>query len=148
MLRSVITGFVFSACLLLARPAHSQDMLLDPAEIVEYYYTVNDTFHKAIEDQDLPAFQRLLKQGVSLTYEEGDQTPLMRAARVGSLSIVRLLVAHKADVNAISSTGATALMTAADMGQTQIVKYFLSKGARVNVVDKNGLTALERVMHF
>lgn len=36
---------------------------------------------------------------------KGDCTPLMEAASAGFVEIVRLLVAHRADVNAQSSSG-------------------------------------------
>lgn len=36
---------------------------------------------------------------------KGDITPLMAAANGGHVKIVKLLLAHKADVNAQSSTG-------------------------------------------
>lgn len=38
---------------------------------------------------------------------KGDITPLMAAANGGHVKIVKLLLAHKADVNAQSSTGYT-----------------------------------------
>lgn len=111
--------------------------------MLDHVYKINEAFHQAIEDQDLPAVQRLLDQGASLSFEEGAQTPLMRAARLGSLPIVRLLVEHKADVNAVSEkNGMTALMAAIYFVKPANVNYLLSKGAKVNVAEEHGLTPL------
>jgi len=44
---------------------------------------------------------------------KGDCTPLMEAASAGHVDIVRLLIAHGADVNAQSSSGMSFLVHAA-----------------------------------
>jgi ankyrin repeat domain-containing protein 17 len=43
---------------------------------------------------------------------KGDCTPLMEAASAGHVDIVRLLIAHGADVNAQSSSGKSVLVDA------------------------------------
>lgn len=51
---------------------------------------------------------------------KGDCTPLMEAASAGHTDIVRLLIAHGADVNAQSSSGNTPLMYACAGGHEEV----------------------------
>jgi hypothetical protein len=67
-------------------------------------------------------------------------SPLMNA--VEDLEMVKLLIAHGADVNQKNFRGATALMGAAAAGPPSVVKYLIEKGADVNARDKDGVTAL------
>lgn len=70
----------------------------------------------------------------------GGSTPLMHAAAVGSIEVMRLLLDRKAGVNASNAAGLTALM----MSVTDIekVRLLLDRGADVNAVTKRGRTAL------
>lgn len=67
-------------------------------------------------------------------------SPLMHA--LDDLEMVKLLVAHGADVNQANFRGATPLMGAAVSRDPAVVKYLLEKGADVNARDKDGNTAL------
>ena len=64
---------------------------------------------------------------------KGDCTPLMEAASAGHTDIVRLLIAHGADVNAQSSSGNTPLMYACAGGHEDVVRVLLEAGAHVEV---------------
>ena len=64
---------------------------------------------------------------------KGDCTPLMEAASAGHTDIVRLLIAHGADVNAQSSSGNTPLMYACAGGHEDVVRVLLEAGAHVGV---------------
>ena len=72
-------------------------------------------------------------------------SPLMHA--VEDLEMVKLLIAHGADVNQKNFRGATALMGAAAAGPASVVKYLIEKGADVNARDKDGATALMTAEH-
>ncbi|KAF3825121.1 hypothetical protein GH733_005755, partial [Mirounga leonina] len=82
---------------------------------------------------------------------KGDITPLMAAANGGHVKIVKLLLAHKADVNAQSSTdvvkvllesgasiedhnenGHTPLMEAGSAGHVEVARLLLENGAGIN----------------
>jgi ankyrin repeat protein len=54
------------------------------------------------------------------------------AARCGHLTVVRILVAAKADVNApLAFKASTALQAAAEGGQTDVVQYLVENGANI-----------------
>jgi ankyrin repeat protein len=67
-------------------------------------------------------------------------SPLMHALE--DLEMVKLLIAHGADVNQANFRGATPLMGAAVGRNASVVKYLIEKGADVNARDKDGHTAL------
>ncbi|XP_067003505.2 ankyrin repeat domain-containing protein 17 isoform X3 [Anabrus simplex] len=73
---------------------------------------------------------------------KGDCTPLMEAASAGHVDIVRLLIAHGADVNAQSSSGNTPLMYACAGGHEEVVHTLLESGANVEDHNENGHTPL------
>ena len=56
--------------------------------------------------------------------------------------MVKLLIAHGADVNQKNVRGATALMAAAGGGPLSVVEYLIEHGADVKARDKDGHTAL------
>lgn len=69
---------------------------------------------------------------------KGDCTPLMEGASAGHVEIVKLLIAHNADVNAQSSSGNTPLMYACAGGHTDVVKVSwgsFSLGLRVDLAN-------------
>lgn len=75
--------------------------------------------------------------------ENMDEASLLWAARVGSIDIVKRIIAKKVDVNAIDlSYNTTALMAASEGGYTNIVKLLLKHGANINAQDQVGATAL------
>lgn len=73
---------------------------------------------------------------------KGECTPLMEAASAGHLDIVRLLIAHGADVNAQSTSGNTPLMYACAGGHEDAVETLLEAGANVEDHNENGHTPL------
>jgi len=70
-------------------------------------------------------------------------TPLMLAVQQKDLEVVKLILAHKVDVNSYdNNTRWTALMAAVNDNSLEIVKELLAKGANVNFKAKNNVTAL------
>lgn len=83
------------------------------------------------------------------------QTPFLRAALSGDLTLMRLLLDHGADPNIPTLAGTTALMAAAGVNWTvaqtytvsreallEAVKLCLEKGADLNAANSMGLTAV------
>src|SRR5437870_4056892 len=66
-------------------------------------------------------------------------TGLMLAAGEGHIEVVKVLLAHDADVNARDQLGTTALMKA--MGRFTIANLLLNHGAEVNAQSTDGRTA-------
>jgi ankyrin repeat protein len=115
-----------SAVLLMAITAHAQE--------------TGTPFYQAIRGNDLGAVRALVqKSGVDAKDSRGT-TPLMYAAAVGSLDVMKMLMEGGADVNAKNTFDATALMWAA--GDIDKVRLLLSKGADVKAKSKIGRTPL------
>lgn len=89
--------------------------------------------------------QDLLKAGAdpnTLPQDEDTYPVLIDAAITGSLEIVNLLLAHKADPNIRSTAGWTPLMVAAEHGNIKLIELLLKNGADIHAVNKHGGTAL------
>ncbi|KAA8908846.1 ankyrin repeat protein, partial [Sphaerosporella brunnea] len=56
---------------------------------------------------------------------EDDETALSRAAEAGYIEVVRLLLAHGADISSCNSAGDSPLHLAAMMGRTEVVRVLL-----------------------
>jgi uncharacterized protein len=64
--------------------------------------------------------------------DKGGYTPLLFAARQGTLESVQLLVAAGADVNDVAPEGTSALVVAAHSGHSAVGTFLLEKGADPN----------------
>jgi ankyrin repeat protein len=73
--------------------------------------------------------------------EEGGDTPLLFAARVGDIESARLLLAAGAPIEDEAPTGTTPLVLAAHSDQGAFAAFLLEKGANPNA-DRAGYTAL------
>ena len=72
------------------------------------------------------------------------RTPLHWAAEKGHEAVARLLLEHKADVNARGISGCTALYQASEKGHEAVVRLLLDYNADVNAEDSSRWTALQR----
>ncbi len=89
--------------------------------------------------------QLLLSLGANVNEKRGTTgwTPLHEAAFQSEVSIVSLLLAHQADVNAVDEYGRTALHVAAIDGFGDVVAVLLKAGADRAMQDKTGKTAYD-----
>jgi ankyrin repeat protein len=69
--------------------------------------------------------------------------PLHRAVQLDRVEIARLLLDHKAQIDARNDFGQTPLHVAATSGKADMVRLLLKAGASRTVVDVRGQTALE-----
>jgi len=103
-------------------------------------------FAVAIEDDDLDKVRALLDSGLSadthIDYGDNFETPLMKAARSGTVEIARLLLDRGADVNARDGEQTTALEAAISRDQTAMVALLLERKADPNSVNKYMQSAL------
>lgn len=81
-------------------------------------------------------------EGVVSILPRGHWTPLMYAAREGSLEAARVLADAKADLNAADPDGATALVLAIMNGHFDTAAMLAEKGADPNIADSTGMAAL------
>jgi ankyrin repeat protein len=72
----------------------------------------------------------------------GGLTPLLFAARQGSLDSARILVEAGADVNATDPAGISAVLSAIINGHYDVAGFLLEKGIDPNLADTDGRTAL------
>ena len=70
------------------------------------------------------------------------ERPLKYAACNGKTEVANLLLAHKAEVNAMNAAKQTALIAAANNGFDQMVTILLDRDADANYQDDTGRTAL------
>jgi uncharacterized protein len=66
--------------------------------------------------------------------EQQGITPLHQAASVGDMEMLRLLIAHGADLDTAKADGLTPLMAAAFSGQFEAVRALVEAGAKVNLI--------------
>jgi len=95
--------------------------------------------HWAVNQSDISMAELLLTNGADLNIVDGG-TPLHWAIRCCD-SMVKLLVAHGANVNAKDENGETPLHGAVG-GKIEIVKFLLEQKADVNAKDNSGQTPL------
>lgn len=90
-----------------------------------------------------PLVRFLLERGARPAPADGEPA-LVAAAGIADDDVegVKLLLKHKAPVNAVSAHGRSALMTAAAEGHEQIARVLRGAHADVALVDRHGSTAL------
>ncbi|OGE58278.1 hypothetical protein PENARI_c001G12521 [Penicillium arizonense] len=89
--------------------------------------------------------RRLIEQGADLNDCDNQLgvTALHCAVYRGNEEMVDLLLASKANINAISKDGKTVLHIAGEQGHRKLVKLLLHRGANSRTASKEGATALQ-----
>lgn len=95
----------------------------------------------AINSGDLVAFKSLVNSE-NLDQSHRGLTPLMYAAKVGNLEIIKYLLDKGANINSQDDYGYTALHYAVEDNKLDAVKLLIEKKANINLVDKDGNTIL------
>ena len=101
--------------------------------------------HYAARNNHIDSVKYLLSEGacVNCTTKCGKDTPLHRAAFVGNLEIVRLLLQHNADYKLQNTDGQTSLHKAVQGGHEDIIKLLLTYDDLVHLCDNKGKAACE-----
>ena len=129
ILLAVASGNPEIARLLLERSAFADDMNNDG----------ETPLHKAVWLQDREMVALLLDQGhAAINGRAGklSETALHAAAGRGDAVMVRLLLEHKADINATDKSGFTPLLNATEKGYMAIVEILVQQGADLAAHDQ------------
>lgn len=117
------------------------------ARTTEYVEKSEADIIEAVKKGNSKWLEQLLKEDPGLSnwcQDDDGATPLMYAAMLGHLDIVKLLINHGADLNKQETKrGWTALMQAVVYERTAVVHYLLDAGANAYVPNCDGLTALD-----
>jgi len=101
----------------------------------------DDALMIASYEGNLPAVQALLAKGAHVN--RPGWTALHYAAAAGADDIVKLLIAHHANLDARSPNKTTPMMMAARGGHIMIVKTLLDAGADATLKNALGLNAID-----
>ena len=80
--------------------------------------------------------------GFAVTTRAAAPSPIADAAMRGDATVVRTLIARKADVNAPQNDGATALHWAAFRSNLELAEILLQAGANPKAANREGATPL------
>lgn len=106
--------------------------------------------HEAARKNDVKEVEKLLNQGFYVDVRnEASCTPLHDAAAFGAVDVIKLLLSHGADINALSgSFGWTALLKAVYCNHYNAVQLLVQAGADLNVkAEIWGVTALHKAVY-
>jgi len=92
--------------------------------------------------------QQVLDHGADINAPIFDLPLLPRAARLGQIKVVKLLIARGADVDLCTVPGETPLFGASEEGHESIVMHLLDQNANVHPKTVLGYTALHRAAAF
>merc|ERR1712150_402563 len=105
----------------------------------------------AIDNRDIPSIKMFIKLGgVNLTYMK--EPVLFRVCFIEQeemrMSIAKLLITSKADVNKTAHSGRTALHYAVWNGHPKLIEHLINSGAEWSQKDEMGETAVHHLKKF
>lgn len=119
----------------LPTPTHSN---LFPVFLMHY------PLHVAILNNQFGKVKSLLTSAYDVVEERTREgfTALMLCCKLNNVRLVKLLLGHKASLDAVDNIGATALMISSEQGNLQVVNVLVKAGADLHVKDMFGKSAL------
>jgi ankyrin repeat protein len=102
---------------------------------------------KAVRDQDESEISKLISQKADVNARDGEgQTPLLLASGFyGNLKIVKMLIKHNADVDAVDYDNESVLYKACSRGNLEILKFFVKNfDFDINQKNRYGVSLLMR----
>ncbi|MFT5442042.1 MAG: ankyrin repeat protein [Myxococcota bacterium] len=103
-----------------------------------------NALYYAINKRDTHSVRTLIENGSSVKGTDKSAPPIIFAAGMHNVEVVRLLVEAGADVNAVNKkNGFTPLYQSVRSGP-EMVKFLLDKGAKNGVSDNQGITPLDK----
>ncbi|BBB59186.1 hypothetical protein UNDKW_0913 [Undibacterium sp. KW1] len=131
---------LISLSLAIAVPAHAAQGELGKAEHRQYLAML-----KAINDNDAPAVEKLIKNKIRLDLQEDSRaapTFMTQAALKGNNDIILALLKAGASIESTNGDGHTPLFCAVMADKLETVQLLISKKADVNATAPNGDTPL------
>jgi ankyrin repeat protein len=90
--------------------------------------------HRAVLCEDIKMIKLLIGRGANLEARDPDRTPLFLAAHYGCVEIVKLLIEHGADPNALDlHTGETPLGRAQLGSYNELIKILIENGGKTRL---------------
>merc|ERR1719269_309514 len=115
-------------------------------EMMKQLTSIQDTsvsLHDAARRGDLQRLQEFLQDGKSVNAKDfKGVTALGYAVGHDQLSIVKVLIDAKANLNDVDSAGNSAVHFAAGYGRVKVLEHLLARGANASKVNQMGLTPL------
>jgi len=115
-------------------------------EMMKQLTAINESsvsLHDAARRGDLQRLQEFLQDGKPVDSRDfKGVTPLGYAVGHDQLSIVKVLIDAKANVNDVDSAGNSAVHFAAGYGRVKVLEHLLARGAAVSKANKMGMTPL------
>jgi ankyrin repeat protein len=114
-----------------------------PVDLMKYKISTEEkgarNFIQAVSNNNLGVVLDFLNSGIPVNSQADlGETALHRAASLGLLDMVELLIAYGANVNAQDKKGRTPLINALLAGSKPTLDALLSAGARSEITDKTG----------
>jgi ankyrin repeat protein len=104
----------------------------------------NVRLYAAIGSRDLAAFDAAVAEGASVHARTEDGSfPLIDAAGLGQIAMVKRMLAADVDLDATEAHGMTAVMCAALQDRVEVIELLVRHGANVSSRDHRSRTALD-----
>ena len=103
-------------------------------------------YHVFPNSNYLKITKSLLDQNISeylISIDSIDTFPIHLAAYNDHLEVVKILIGHRANINAVNDYNLTALHLAALQGHSDIIRFLIDAGANRTIRDKESKTALD-----
>merc|ERR1711934_1079060 len=115
-------------------------------EMLKQLTAINDSsvsVHDAARRGDLQRLQEFLKDGKDVNSKDfKGVTPLGYAVGHDQLSVVKVLIDAKANLNDVDSAGNSAVHFAAGYGRVKVLEHLLARRADASKVNKMGMTPM------
>lgn len=119
------------------------------AWFIWYFFYSPMALFDAAYNGDAAGVEAILKRGVPVNSTPIGSSSAVIMASVGKthqIEVLKVLLRHRASINATTRTGNTALMLSAERNRIEVVRFLLDHGADANRRNDRGQTAKQMAM--